>query len=113
MLRIVPMTATLIGHARCSTDTQDLAAQRAAFEALGVAPDRVYADHGFTGTSRKPRGYRRAVRSGIPGKAPRPAPRPAARVGNGLAGPAVRLSNSALRKAIRKATPLLHCRSFC
>jgi DNA invertase Pin-like site-specific DNA recombinase len=32
------MTATLIGYARCSTDKQDLAAQQAALERLGVAP---------------------------------------------------------------------------
>ncbi len=37
-----PMTATLIGYARCSTDRQD----------LDVAPDRIYTDHGLTGTTR-------------------------------------------------------------
>jgi DNA invertase Pin-like site-specific DNA recombinase len=46
------MTATLIGYARCSTDKQDLAAQKAALEQLGVAPERIYTDHGLTGTSR-------------------------------------------------------------
>jgi DNA invertase Pin-like site-specific DNA recombinase len=30
------MTATRIGYARCSTDKQDLAAQRAMLEALGT-----------------------------------------------------------------------------
>jgi DNA invertase Pin-like site-specific DNA recombinase len=35
------MTATRIGYARCSTDKQDLAAQRAMLEALGVAPERI------------------------------------------------------------------------
>ena len=44
-----PMTATLIGYARCSTDRQDLAAQRQALLALGVAEDRIYTDHGLTG----------------------------------------------------------------
>lgn len=34
------MTNTLIGYARCSTDKQDLAAQRTALVALGVVPDR-------------------------------------------------------------------------
>jgi len=34
------MTATLIGYARCSTDKQDLAAQRAALEKLGVEPKK-------------------------------------------------------------------------
>ncbi len=47
-----PMTATLIGYARCSTDRQDLAAQRQALLELGVAEDRSYTDHGLTGTIR-------------------------------------------------------------
>ena len=46
-----PMTATLIGYARCSTDRQDLAAQRPALLELGVAEDRIYTDHGLTGTT--------------------------------------------------------------
>ncbi len=46
------MTTTLIGYARCSTDKQDLAAQRAALGQLGVAADRIYTDHGLTGTNR-------------------------------------------------------------
>ena len=40
------MTATLIGYARCSTDKQDLTAQRQALAELGVAPDRIYMDKG-------------------------------------------------------------------
>ena len=47
-----PMTATLIGYARCSTDRPDLAAQRQALLELGVAEDRIYTDHGLTGTNR-------------------------------------------------------------
>jgi DNA invertase Pin-like site-specific DNA recombinase len=46
------MTETRIGYARCSIDKQDLAAQRAMLEELGVAPDRIYTDHGYTGTTR-------------------------------------------------------------
>ena len=34
-----PMTKTLIGYARCSTDRQDLAAQRQALLELGVVED--------------------------------------------------------------------------
>ncbi|MFP5249940.1 MAG: recombinase family protein, partial [Acidobacteriota bacterium] len=41
------MAHTLIGYARCSTDRQDLAAQRAELEQLGVKPDRIYTDHGL------------------------------------------------------------------
>ena len=61
------MTATLIGYACCSTDKQDLAAQTATLEKLGVAPDRVYTDRGFTGTNRARPGLDQAlaaVRSG-------------------------------------------------
>ena len=46
------ITGTLIGYARCSTDRQDLAAQRQALLELGVAEDRIYTDHGLTGTTR-------------------------------------------------------------
>lgn len=42
----------LIGYARVSTDEQDTAAQRAGLEALGVDPERIYVDHGLTGTNR-------------------------------------------------------------
>ena len=45
------MTPTLIGYARCSTDEQDLTAQRQLLLGLGVAPDRIYLDHGVTGTT--------------------------------------------------------------
>ena len=46
------MTQTLIGYARCSTERQDLSAQRKALQDLGVSPDYIYTDHGLTGTSR-------------------------------------------------------------
>jgi DNA invertase Pin-like site-specific DNA recombinase len=61
------MTATLIGYARCSTDEQDLTAQRQLLLGLGVAPDRIYLDHGLTGTTRNRPGLNQAlaaVRSG-------------------------------------------------
>ncbi len=61
------MTNTFIGYARCSTDKQDLSAQQAALAALGVAPDRIYTDHGFTGANRNRPGLDQAlaaVRSG-------------------------------------------------
>ena len=46
------MTNTFIGYARCSTAEQDLTAQRSVLIALGVAPERIYTDHGLTGTNR-------------------------------------------------------------
>ena len=55
------MTKTLIGYARCSTDKQDLAAQQAMLEALGVAPDRIYMDGGLTGTTRDRPGLDQAL----------------------------------------------------
>lgn len=55
------MAETRIGYARCSTDTQDLAAQRAALLALGVAEDRIYTDHGLTGTNRQRPGLDQAL----------------------------------------------------
>ena len=52
---------TRIGYARCSTDTQDLEAQRAALVDLGVAEDRIYTDHGLTGTNRERPGLAQAL----------------------------------------------------
>ena len=55
------MVELLIGHARVSTDAQDLTAQRAALSALGVTEDRLYVDHGLTGTHRNRPGLRQAL----------------------------------------------------
>jgi DNA invertase Pin-like site-specific DNA recombinase len=55
------MKNTLIGYARCSTDEQDLTAQQIALENLGVAPDRIYTDHGLTGTNRARPGLDQAI----------------------------------------------------
>ena len=55
------MAALLIGYARCSTDQQDLTAQRDGLAALGVAVNRVYVDHGLTGTNRERPGLREAL----------------------------------------------------
>ena len=59
-----PMTATLIGYARCSTDRQDLAAlytQHHALLELGVVEDRIHTDHGLTGTTRARPGLDQAL----------------------------------------------------
>jgi DNA invertase Pin-like site-specific DNA recombinase len=55
------VSGLLIGYARVSTDEQDLTAQRDALTALGVAPDRIYVDHGLTGTNRARPGLREAM----------------------------------------------------
>lgn len=55
------MNTTLIGYARCSTDAQDLTAQKQALEKLGVTPDRIYTDHGLTGTNRARPGLDQAL----------------------------------------------------
>ncbi len=46
------MSALLVGYARCSTDQQDLTAQRDGLLRLGVDTERVYVDHGLTGANR-------------------------------------------------------------
>ncbi len=55
------MAAMLIGYARCSTDDQDLTAQRDGLSALGVKPKRLYVDHGLTGRNRDRPGLREAL----------------------------------------------------
>lgn len=51
----------LIGYARCSTDQQDLTAQREALVGLGVSLKRIYVDHGLTGANRARPGLREAL----------------------------------------------------
>jgi len=55
------MTTPLVGYARCSTDQQDLTAQRDGLAALGVVSNRVYVDHGLTGTNRERPALREAL----------------------------------------------------
>jgi DNA invertase Pin-like site-specific DNA recombinase len=50
-----------VGYARCSTDKQDLTAQRQQLAALGVPASRVYLDKGLTGTSRARPGLDQAL----------------------------------------------------
>ena len=63
------VTAIKIGYARVSTDGQDLTAQRQALDTLGVQPDRVYVDHGISGTHRARPGLREALAACRPGDA--------------------------------------------
>ena len=55
------MNALLIEYARCSTDQQDLTAQREALLNLGVETERIYVDHGLSGTNRERPGLREAL----------------------------------------------------
>lgn len=55
------MSGLLIGYARCSTDEQDLTAQRETLAGLGVSEDRIYLDHGLTGTKRERPGLNSAL----------------------------------------------------
>jgi DNA invertase Pin-like site-specific DNA recombinase len=55
------MIGTLIGYARVSTDAQDVTAQTIALTQLGVAPERIYVDHGRSGTNRDRPGLGKAL----------------------------------------------------
>jgi DNA invertase Pin-like site-specific DNA recombinase len=50
-----------IGYARVSTEAQDLTSQRNALVALEVPVERIYVDHGLTGTNRARPGLREAL----------------------------------------------------
>ena len=50
-----------LGYARCSTEKQDLTAQRQQLTALGVPAGRIYLDKGLTGTSRARPGLDQAL----------------------------------------------------
>jgi DNA invertase Pin-like site-specific DNA recombinase len=55
------MNALLVGYARVSTEQHDLTSQRDALGALGVGDDRIYVDHGLTGTNRDRPGLKLAL----------------------------------------------------
>ncbi len=55
------MNELLVGYARVSTEHQDLTAQRDALRTVGVGDDRIYVDHGLTGTNRDRPGLRLAL----------------------------------------------------
>ena len=52
---------TTIGYARCSTEAQDLTAQRTQLAQLGVEAERIYVDHGLTGRNRARPGLDQAL----------------------------------------------------
>lgn len=55
------MGGLAVGYARVSTMEQALTTQRQALTALGCSPDRVYVDHGLTGTNRDRPGLRETL----------------------------------------------------
>lgn len=57
----------LVGYARCSTQKQDLRAQKEALRSLGVADIRIYVDEGLTGANRDRPGLREALAACHPG----------------------------------------------
>ncbi len=61
------MSGNLVGYCRCSTEKQDLRAQKQALAALGVDADRIYVDHGLTGANRDRPGLREALAACYPG----------------------------------------------
>lgn len=50
-----------IGYARCSTEKQDLRAQKQQLRALGVDSERIYTDHGYTGRTKDRPGLAQAL----------------------------------------------------
>ena len=100
----------MIGYARCSIDAQDLTAQRDRLRELGVAEERIYLDHGLTGTNRKRSGLDQtlaAVRGGYPLMVPKldrlARAVPDARAKGKLRGKQPRLSARQQREPVRMA----------
>ena len=62
------MNELLVGYARVSTEQQDLTSQRNGLHALGVGDDRIYVDHGLTGTNRDRPGLQLALAACRAGK---------------------------------------------
>ncbi|AKK09462.1 resolvase family protein [Corynebacterium testudinoris] len=58
---LIYMSKIMVGYARVSTEEQDLTAQRDALASLGVEPERVYVDHGFTGRNKNRAGLHEAL----------------------------------------------------
>jgi DNA invertase Pin-like site-specific DNA recombinase len=61
------MNELLVGYARVATEQQDFTSQRNGLRALGVGDDRIYVDHGLTGTNRDRARLRLALAAGRAG----------------------------------------------
>jgi DNA invertase Pin-like site-specific DNA recombinase len=57
----VPSMSERVGYARCSLDKQDITAQREILGSLDVPEDRIYLNHGPTGTNRDRPGLAQAL----------------------------------------------------
>ncbi|GAB1644154.1 recombinase family protein [Krasilnikovia sp. MM14-A1259] len=66
-VRSPTVTAVRIGYARCSTDKQDLEANRRILLDLGVPADRIYLDRAYSGTTRARPGLDQALAAVRPG----------------------------------------------
>jgi DNA invertase Pin-like site-specific DNA recombinase len=55
------MNENYVGYARVSTAEQDLTAQLDSLQRLGVSEERIFVDHGLTGTNRARPGLREAL----------------------------------------------------
>ncbi|GLW99964.1 hypothetical protein Misp02_40510 [Microtetraspora sp. NBRC 16547] len=60
-LPYAPGMSDRVGYARCGLDKQDLTAQREILLSLDVPEDRIYLDHGLTGTNRDRPGLAQAL----------------------------------------------------
>lgn len=113
-----PSPGILIGYARCSTENQDLTAQRQILRDLGVTDERVYLDHGLTGRNRSRPGLNNALaalREGDTLVVPKldrlaRSVSDARAIGDSLATRGVRLS---LGGSITSSRPSLSSRSTC
>lgn len=56
-----PEDGLLVGYARCSTDKQEVAGQRAELQRLGVDPTRIYIDEALSGQNRDRPALERAM----------------------------------------------------
>lgn len=59
--KVIDMTGVSIGYARCSTDKQDLEANRQILLDLGVPADQIYLDRAYSGTTRERPGLDQAL----------------------------------------------------